>query len=88
MGTVLTRVDLRRLQFYDYYRSSAYLKPYGAASLPCRSGTMRMRGPLRRTSRHGTGSIAPLASPRSAADFPCARARANADAFIERIAAG
>ena len=33
MGTVLTRVDLRRLQFYDYYRSSAYLKPYGAASL-------------------------------------------------------
>ncbi|MCA6115824.1 AAA family ATPase [Bradyrhizobium sp. WSM 1738] len=33
MGTVLTRVDLSRLQFYDYYRSSAYLKPYGAASL-------------------------------------------------------
>jgi exopolysaccharide transport family protein len=33
MGTVLTRVDLSRLQFYDYYRSSAYLKPYGTASL-------------------------------------------------------
>src|SRR5436190_67180 len=33
MGTVLTRVDLSRLQFYDYYRSSAYLKPYGTAGL-------------------------------------------------------
>jgi len=33
LGTVLTRVDLRRLRFYDYYRSSAYLKPYGAAGL-------------------------------------------------------
>lgn len=33
MGTVLTRVDLRRLQFYDYYRSSAYLKPYATAGL-------------------------------------------------------
>jgi succinoglycan biosynthesis transport protein ExoP len=33
LGTVLTQVDLNRLQFYDYYRSSAYLKPYGAASL-------------------------------------------------------
>lgn len=33
MGTVLTQVDLNRLQFYDYYRSSAYLKPYAAASL-------------------------------------------------------
>ncbi|MET0705308.1 MAG: polysaccharide biosynthesis tyrosine autokinase [Tardiphaga sp.] len=30
LGTVLTRVDLNRLQFYDYYRSSAYLKPYGS----------------------------------------------------------
>jgi exopolysaccharide transport family protein len=29
LGTVLTRVDLRRLRHYDYYRSSAYLKPYG-----------------------------------------------------------
>jgi exopolysaccharide transport family protein len=29
LGTVLTRVDLRRLRFYDYYRSSAYLEPYG-----------------------------------------------------------
>ncbi|MDB5654388.1 MAG: exopolysaccharide biosynthesis protein [Tardiphaga sp.] len=29
LGTVLTRVDMNRLQFYDYYRSSAYLKPYG-----------------------------------------------------------
>ncbi|MDI4234929.1 polysaccharide biosynthesis tyrosine autokinase [Bradyrhizobium sp. Arg237L] len=33
LGTVLTRVDLSRLQFYDYYRSSAYLKPYGTANL-------------------------------------------------------
>jgi polysaccharide biosynthesis transport protein len=33
LGTVLTRVDLSRLQFYDYYRSSAYLKPYGTAGL-------------------------------------------------------
>ena len=33
LGTVLTRVDLSRLRFYDYYRSSAYLKPYGAAGL-------------------------------------------------------
>ncbi|MBR0750706.1 polysaccharide biosynthesis tyrosine autokinase [Bradyrhizobium jicamae] len=33
LGTVLTRVDLSRLQFYDYYRSSAYLKPYGTAPL-------------------------------------------------------
>jgi exopolysaccharide transport family protein len=29
LGTVLTRVDLRRLRLYDYYRSSAYIKPYG-----------------------------------------------------------
>jgi len=35
LGTVLTRVDLNRLRFYDYYRSSAYLKPYGVpASAP------------------------------------------------------
>jgi capsular exopolysaccharide synthesis family protein len=33
LGTVLTQVDLSRLQFYDYYRSSAYLKPYGTAGL-------------------------------------------------------
>jgi polysaccharide biosynthesis transport protein len=32
LGTVLTRVDLSRLRFYDYYRSSAYLKPYGNAA--------------------------------------------------------
>jgi Mrp family chromosome partitioning ATPase len=30
LGTVLTRVDLRRLRGYDYYQSSAYLKPYHA----------------------------------------------------------
>jgi succinoglycan biosynthesis transport protein ExoP len=29
LGTVLTRVDMRRLRFYDYYRSSAYMQPYG-----------------------------------------------------------
>lgn len=28
LGTVLTRVDLRRLRFYDYYRSSSYIAPY------------------------------------------------------------
>jgi len=33
LGTVLTQVDLSRLQFYDYYRSSAYLKPYATARL-------------------------------------------------------
>lgn len=33
LGTVLTRVDLSRLRFYDYYSSSAYLKPYGTAGL-------------------------------------------------------
>src|SRR6202048_3456331 len=33
LGTVLTRVDLSRLRFYDYSRSSAYLKPYGTAEL-------------------------------------------------------
>lgn len=33
LGMVLTRVDLSRLRFYDYYRSSAYLKPYGTAGL-------------------------------------------------------
>ena len=34
LGTVLTRVDLSRLRFYDYYRSSAYLKPYGNVAIP------------------------------------------------------
>src|SRR5437763_5612244 len=33
LGTVLTRVDLSRLRFYDYYRSSAYLKPYGSSAI-------------------------------------------------------
>ena len=33
LGTVLTRVDLSRLRFYDYYRSSAYLKPYGSTAI-------------------------------------------------------
>ena len=33
LGTVLTRVDLSRLRFYDYYRSSAYLKPYGSGAV-------------------------------------------------------
>ena len=31
LGVALTRVDLNRLRFYDYYRSSAYLKPYAAS---------------------------------------------------------
>jgi capsular exopolysaccharide synthesis family protein len=34
IGTVLTRVDLRRLRLYDYYRSSAYLRPYGYGQEP------------------------------------------------------
>jgi Mrp family chromosome partitioning ATPase len=33
LGTVLTRVDLSRLRFYDYYQSSAYLKPYGTSKI-------------------------------------------------------
>lgn len=33
LGTVLTQVDLSRLRFYDYYRSSAYLKPYVASAV-------------------------------------------------------
>ncbi|MBU6462976.1 MAG: AAA family ATPase [Bradyrhizobium sp.] len=33
LGAVLTCVDLSRLRFYDYYRSSAYLKPYAASGL-------------------------------------------------------
>jgi succinoglycan biosynthesis transport protein ExoP len=33
LGTALTRVDLSRLRFYDYYRSSAYLKPYGSPAV-------------------------------------------------------
>jgi polysaccharide biosynthesis transport protein len=37
LGTVLTRVDLSRLRFYDYFRSSAYLKPYATAELAART---------------------------------------------------
>jgi succinoglycan biosynthesis transport protein ExoP len=33
LGTVLTRVDLGQLRFYDYYKSSAYLKPYATSGL-------------------------------------------------------
>lgn len=33
LGTVLTRVDLHRLRHYDYYSSSAYIKPYTDISL-------------------------------------------------------
>ncbi len=33
LGTVLTRVDMHRLRHYDYYSSSAYIKPYGEARL-------------------------------------------------------
>ncbi|OQW54206.1 MAG: exopolysaccharide biosynthesis protein [Proteobacteria bacterium SG_bin9] len=29
LGTILTKVDLSRLRFYDYYSSSAYVTPYG-----------------------------------------------------------
>ncbi|HEU4661825.1 MAG TPA: polysaccharide biosynthesis tyrosine autokinase [Pseudolabrys sp.] len=34
LGTVLTRVDLRRLRFYDYYRSSSYMQPYSYLGRP------------------------------------------------------
>jgi succinoglycan biosynthesis transport protein ExoP len=34
LGTVLTRVDLRRLRFYDYYRSSSYIEPYSYLGQP------------------------------------------------------
>jgi polysaccharide biosynthesis transport protein len=33
LGTVLTRVDLHKLRHYDYYSSSAYIKPYTDAGL-------------------------------------------------------
>jgi exopolysaccharide transport family protein len=33
LGTVLTRVDLNRLRLYDYYQSSAYLKPYATSGI-------------------------------------------------------
>jgi polysaccharide biosynthesis transport protein len=33
LGTVLTRVDLHKLRHYDYYSSSAYIKPYAEMSL-------------------------------------------------------
>jgi succinoglycan biosynthesis transport protein ExoP len=34
LGAVLTRVDLQRLRGYDYYQSSAYIKPYhGGANI-------------------------------------------------------
>jgi polysaccharide biosynthesis transport protein len=33
LGTVLTRVDMHRLRHYDYYSSSAYIKPYAAVGL-------------------------------------------------------
>jgi exopolysaccharide transport family protein len=34
LGTVLTRVDMQRLRFYDYYRSSTYLQPYSYLGQP------------------------------------------------------
>jgi polysaccharide biosynthesis transport protein len=34
LGTVLTRVDLHRLRFYDFYRSSSYLSPYSYLGQP------------------------------------------------------
>ena len=34
LGTVLTRVDMRRLRFYDYYRSSSYIAPYSYLGQP------------------------------------------------------
>jgi exopolysaccharide transport family protein len=34
VGTVLARVDMRQLRFYDYYRSSSYLQPYSYLGQP------------------------------------------------------
>ncbi len=34
LGTVLTRVDMKRLRFYDYYRSSSYIAPYSYLGQP------------------------------------------------------
>ena len=34
LGTVLTRVDMQRLRFYDYYRSSSYLTSYSYLGQP------------------------------------------------------
>jgi exopolysaccharide transport family protein len=34
LGTVLTRVDMRRIRFYDYYQSSYYLSPYSYHGQP------------------------------------------------------
>ncbi|HEX5422885.1 MAG TPA: polysaccharide biosynthesis tyrosine autokinase [Candidatus Acidoferrales bacterium] len=34
LGTVLTRVDMKRLRFYDYYRSSSYMTPYSYLGQP------------------------------------------------------
>ncbi len=34
LGTVLTRVDMHRLRFYDFYRSSSYLTPYSYLGQP------------------------------------------------------
>ena len=34
IGTVLTRVDLHRLRYYDYYRSSSYIAPYSYLGQP------------------------------------------------------
>jgi capsular exopolysaccharide synthesis family protein len=34
IGTVLTRVDMRRLRFYDYYRSSSFMEPYSYLGQP------------------------------------------------------
>jgi exopolysaccharide transport family protein len=34
VGTVLTRVDMRQLRFYDYYRSSSYIQPYSYLGQP------------------------------------------------------
>lgn len=48
---MLTRVDLSRLRFYDYYRSSAYLKPYGTGWTEAQAGGMRARGPMNESTR-------------------------------------
>ena len=76
MGTVLTRVDLSRLRFYDYYRSSAYLKPYGAAGLHCRGRRGENAPTVARTGRRAVRGcvVIPPAPPAPRPSVPMRRA--------------
>ncbi len=77
LGTVLTQVDLSKIRFYDYYRSSAYLKPYGvaAASASC---ALTLAGPR----RSGCIATAPVAAAGSRARVPQRRQIVNTAQLI------